>query len=63
MSLQYIRKYYGVPAKLRQRVVCFRGKLVEVGKIIGTSGPHLRVQFADRKARIYHPTDVQYVPD
>lgn len=53
MSMEYIRKYYGVPAKRGGRVAAI-GK---TGTICGTSGPHLRVRLdGETFARIFHPT-------
>lgn len=52
-SADYIRRYYGVPAKRGERVTV-DGK---AGRIVGFDGPHLRVRF-DGERRIYnaHPT-------
>jgi len=43
MSLEYIRKYYNVPAK-RGRTVRYRGKSGHITKSIG---PYLRVLLKD----------------
>jgi hypothetical protein len=57
MSLQYIREYYGVPAK-RGEPVRYNGK---PGRVTGSSGPHVRVRLAGQKhSRPYHPTDLEW---
>lgn len=60
MSMQYIRDYYGVPAKRHSRVVV-DGK---PGVITGSSGPHLKVRFDGEKVSDKaHPTwRVTYLP-
>ena len=53
MSMQYIRDYYGVPAKRGGRVRYMGDK---TGKITGTKGPHLRIRLDGEKViHSYHP--------
>lgn len=59
MSLQYIREYYGVPAKRGGRVKYTgssrRGP--EFGTIVGSKGAHVRIRIDGQKcAENYHPT-------
>lgn len=55
-GIHYIRRYYGVPAKIGGRVK-YEGR---EGVITGTSGPHLIMRPDDRKRKgerlILHPT-------
>lgn len=53
MSAEYVRAYYGVPAKRGMRIVA-DGK---PGKIVGFDGAHLRVRL-DGETHIgnWHPT-------
>jgi len=59
-GLQYIRDYYKVPAVKGRRVIVY-GK---PGVIVGSSGPHLLVNFDEDKSTLFkpcHPTaEVQY---
>jgi len=56
-EFQYIREYYGVEARLGQRVT-YRG---DGGVITGTSGPHLMMRLdGERIAKPYHPLDLQF---
>lgn len=58
MSFDYIRNYYGVPAK-RGGKIEYEGK---PGVITGTSGPHLMVRLDGAKHSLpYHPADLTYV--
>lgn len=53
MSIAYIRKRYGVPAKRGGRVL-FDGK---PGVITGTSAARLRIRLdGEKRSEIYHPT-------
>lgn len=68
MSLQYIRKTYGVPAKRGMRVRYADGAgVVWNGAITSAKGPHLRVLVDDRvpgyRGRLLlHPTDsIEYI--
>jgi len=59
MSMEYIRKTYGVPAKRGARIE-FTGSIggrPQNGTIIGTDGARLRVLFdGEATRRILHPT-------
>ena len=55
--LEYVRNYYGVPAK-KGKVVSYNGKL---GVITGASGPHVKVKLEGAKHALpYHPMDLKY---
>lgn len=57
MSLEWIRKYYGVPARRGGRVEYTGGGGNELGTIFGTSGPHLRIRLDGKKhSTPFHPT-------
>ena len=68
MSLEYIRRAYGVPAKRGARVEysgnAAVGKLR--GTIVGADGQYIRVRFDGNPARwtfSYHPTwEMKYLP-
>lgn len=65
MSLDYIRKAYGVPAKRGGRV-CYTGEgREEFGTIIGASGAHLKVRLDGIKHGLpFHPTwEIAYLPE
>lgn len=57
--MEYIRKYYNVPAKRGGRIE-FKGKQ---GTIVGSSRPYLRIRFDGEKAiYTYHPTwEIKYL--
>src|SRR6185312_12026274 len=59
MSIQYIRDYYKVPAKVGGKVIAY-GK---PGVITGTNGPYLMIRYDGSKhARPHHPTDrIEYL--
>jgi len=62
MSLEYIRNYYGVPAKRGAKVRFFFAGKWNIGKIV--SGDHyLRIAPDEfpRNRLIFHPTDVEYL--
>lgn len=68
MSMDSIRKSYGVPAKRGMRVV-YRGDAAvgeQTGTIVGAMGQTLRVRLDDQAkatARTFHPTwAMQYPP-
>ena len=65
MSLEYIKKYYNVPATKGQRIRYTGGGESYVGKIVGANGPHITVQFDDgQQTHILHPTwKVEYLTD
>lgn len=57
--LEYVRNYYGVPAK-KGKIVKYKDKL---GVITGASGPHVKVRLdGEKNALPYHPTDLNYEP-
>jgi len=60
MSMEYIRKTYGVPAKRGARVRFTpdgNRHLSHEGVIVGARGAYLRVRMGDEKsAGTYHPT-------
>lgn len=57
--MDYIRNYYGVPAKRGGRVT-YQGN---PGTITGHSGPHLKVRLdGEKHSGIYHPMDLEYLP-
>ena len=54
MSMEYICKTYGVPAKQGGRIL-YRGK--EHGVIVGSEGHYLRVKMDNERVILsYHPT-------
>jgi hypothetical protein len=59
MSMEYIRRTYGVPAKKGVQVEYFAsdGERM-VGTIVGTKGAYLRVRFGKgrRNIQTFHPT-------
>lgn len=61
MSLDYIRRQYGVPAKKGQRVIA----LGHPGVITGSLDAYIRVRLdGQSKSRVYHPTwRVEYIAD
>lgn len=64
MSMQYIRDYYGVPAK-RGGKIRYTGILStpREGKIVGSSGQYLRVRFNGvKRLMTLHPTwQIEYL--
>jgi hypothetical protein len=57
MSLEYIRNYYGVPAK-KGKIVKYKERF---GIITGHSGPHVKVRLdGEKNALPYHPMDLEY---
>jgi hypothetical protein len=63
MSIDQIRKQYGVPAKRGGRVEYTGGKSSNLGTITGTSGPHLLILLDGSKHSMpFHPTwEVRYL--
>lgn len=59
MSIEYIRKYYKIPAKIGMRIR-FKNKF---GKIVGTRNSHLRIRLDGEKIiNNYHPTwNIEYI--
>ena len=59
MSVDYIRRYYGVPARRGVRVTwwgCMTERKLH-GTIVGARGQYLRIRFDDEaRARTLHPT-------
>lgn len=57
MSMSYIRRAYGVPAKRGARVE-YTGKISPTtGTVTGSKGAHLRIRMdGDQHTGIYHPT-------
>lgn len=67
MSMQYIRDYYGVPAKRGARIR-FTGRsdgVAQEGVITGTRNAHIRVRFdGDLCTSRLHPTwEVEYIEE
>ena len=60
MSMEYIRKTYGVPAKRGGHVKVSIGKDRDIpvdGVIVGSKGARLRIRIAGQKHILsYHPT-------
>jgi hypothetical protein len=57
MTLAWIRKYYGVPAKRGGRVEYTGEGYPELGTIFGASGAHLRVRLdGANRTTPFHPT-------
>lgn len=63
MSMDYIRRTYGVPAKRGGRVEYTGYGQPRQGVILGASGPHLRVRLdGDRATLSMHPTwELRYI--
>ena len=60
MSAEYVRNYYGIPAKRGMRVLA-DGKL---GTVIGFDGAHLRIRLdGEKRTSYWHPTwRIEYQP-
>lgn len=57
MSIDYIRRYYGVPAKKGGRVEYTGGAKPVLGTICGADGAHLTIRLDGMKHTMpYHPT-------
>jgi hypothetical protein len=63
MSLEYIRKSYGVPAWRGARIEYTGNGRAEPGTISGARGAYLRIRFdSGRKLGLYHPTwEIRYL--
>lgn len=63
MSMEYIRKTYGVPAKRGGTVNVMLDGFSVQGTITGTKGQYLRIRIPGRRrSGLYHPTyALQYV--
>ena len=59
MSLEYIRKYYGVPAKRGMKIKYFN----KSGVIVGSLGAYLKIRLdGECNTKPYHPTyELEYV--
>ena len=59
MSMEYIRKYYGVPAKRGGKVKIINQKVgVQfAGIITGSKDAYLRISINRQRSGLYHPTD------
>ena len=66
MSLEYIRRAYGVPAKRGGKVeyLATNGELID-GTIVGADGQYLSVRLGDNKRAVpMHPTwHLKYLPE
>ena len=58
MSMEYIRKTYGVPAKRGARVKHLTTSgVLRFGEVKGSCGPYLRIKMlGDKRSGLYHPT-------
>lgn len=65
MSMEYIRKTYGVPAKrgARVRFTPIKKHIGHEGVIVGSRGPHIRVRMdGEKQICTYHPTwEMEYI--
>lgn len=61
MSLEYIRNYYGVPAKIGARIKYGDKE----GTITGFSGAHIEIELdGEGESRPYHPTwNIKYLEE
>lgn len=64
MSIDYIRRTYGVPAKRGGRVEYTHPEPTRMGTITGTRGARLRIRLdGDNHSGNYHPTWKLSYPD
>lgn len=57
MSMDYIRRAYGVPAKRGALVQFINAAKVERGHIVGSRGQYLRIRWSESgKTHTHHPT-------
>jgi hypothetical protein len=63
MSMEYIRKTYGVPAKRGGKVIINTHLGVKFNGIItGSKDARLRISINKRRGGLYHPTDnIEYL--
>ena len=64
MSIQYIRDYYNVPAKVGGRVkITYKGE--HFGTITGTHDAHLMIRLdGEKHSNPYHPTwEIEYLEE
>lgn len=64
MSMEYVRKTYGVPAKRGGRVIAKDGMgRTTTGTITGARSGYLRIRLDGwGYSQNYHPTTVEYLP-
>lgn len=66
MSMEYIRRVYGVPAKRGMRVVFDGNGQNMAGTITGSSGQYLLIRITgQQQSKLFHPTwSIRYItPD
>lgn len=65
MTMDYIRRTYGVPAKRGCRVEYTGGKAPRLGTITGACGAHILLRLdGEPRAHRYHPTwKLRYLAD
>jgi hypothetical protein len=57
VSMAYIRRHYGVPAKRGARIEYAAFEQPKPGTIVGSKGAHLRIRLdGQKRIRTYHPT-------
>ena len=63
MSMAYIRRTYGVPAKRGMTVtICCDGTRLQA-RIVGSRGQYLRLWISGgKRSHLYHPTDALEYP-
>ena len=65
MSMEYIRRVYGVPAKRggKVRITSMQDSTIKLdGIIVASKGPYIRVRINDGKPMSYHPTwNIEYL--
>lgn len=64
-GIEYVRRYYGVPAKVggRVRYTNRKGRTF-TGTITSAAAPHLRVLIdGNHHPYTFHPTDLEYLED
>lgn len=64
MSMEWVRRNYGVPAKKGGRVEYTGGGGSKLGTICGASGGHIRIRLDGQAFSMpYHPTwKIRYLP-
>lgn len=64
MSMEYIRRSYGVPAKRGARVEYTGEDSPSLGTVTGSEGARLRIRMdGEQRTGIYHPTwELRYLP-
>lgn len=64
MSMEYIRKTYSVPAKRGDRVRVRIANQPHLGVISSSRCGRLRIRLnGEKRSRIFHPLDVQWVKE